>query len=137
MQERKKSFRVRKRKRVPGLAHSRFLRVAQLVAQLVRGLHREPKPIQQLRFFIPMVGDQEVEGSNPFAPTTFNSSKIQMEVANAARPRTRAVGWPFRIGNGRPVTNNAQPPARLRTSSHKFAGRSASRRTNHGYQKSP
>jgi hypothetical protein len=44
--------------------------VSQIVAQLVRGLHRELEPIQQLRFGTAMVRDQEVEGSNPFAPTT-------------------------------------------------------------------
>jgi hypothetical protein len=48
--------------------------VSQMVAQLARGLHRELKPIQRLRFFIAMVRDQEVEGSNPFAPTTLLES---------------------------------------------------------------
>ena len=47
--------------------------VSQIVAQLVRGLLRKLEPIQQLRFFTAMVRDQEVEGSNPFAPTIFLS----------------------------------------------------------------
>jgi len=40
-------------------------RVAQLVAQLVRGLHQGTQANQQLRFGIAMVRDQEVETQHP------------------------------------------------------------------------
>jgi len=51
--------------------HREDRRIANRSAISERAAQGELKPIQQLRFVTAMVRDQEVEGSNPFAPTTF------------------------------------------------------------------
>jgi hypothetical protein len=67
--------------------------VSQTVAHLTRGLHRELKPIQQLRFFTAMVRDQEVEGSNPFAPTTSQRSLACPPTKLISGVRASFAGW--------------------------------------------